>query len=116
MHAEVHKLTGKTSIKALTTTEAGRVINHFEDKLDALGRPNIPHTRVNGRMRGKILKYKHLLKWHDVHFWNFVKKMIGHDVPVAASSHARFNWVTSDEAYKVLEGLKAIYTRAKTTA
>ncbi|MFQ5630571.1 MAG: phage protein GemA/Gp16 family protein [bacterium] len=111
LHAFINERTGKTSIKELTTTEAGRCIGDMERKLTEAGVPNIPDTRVTGAMRGKILKYKHLLKMHDVHFWNFVRKVVGHDVPVASSNHVRFNWLTKEDGYKVLEGLKAIYGR-----
>ncbi|MFQ5641704.1 MAG: phage protein GemA/Gp16 family protein, partial [bacterium] len=115
LHLFVKEITGKHSIKALTTTEAGSCLDEMERLCKERGTKNIPNMRVSGKMRGKILKYMHLLEWKEYQMWGLARKVCQHDIPFNGSNHDKFNWLTRRDGWKLFEALRAIYDRKQKT-
>lgn len=108
----MYEVCGTDSLRKLTHANAIGCIEAMEKQLALQGIPNIPPGRVSTKQRGKIAKYRHLLEWHPAHFWNWAKRVIGHDLP-KGSDYYRFNWITPSEGNKLVQGLQAIYEKQR---
>lgn len=109
LHEFIGNITHKKSISALTTAEAIKVIDAMEKQIKGNHKRTSPPNRVSKEQLWKMNKLAKELGWEDnaKRLLGFVKKY---------AKVERLEWLTSAQAWRIIEGLKKLVTKTAVDA